>query len=222
MRDETAPGHVWVFFESGGALPRVSRSGGAASQDLIVVVAPDDPAVTCPARGVFELAYSLPEFRSLDFRLQLENSFDCGMRARPSTFRTIAQDLIDLFRTEKPVRILVCCASPTTPHGINTRGGWVLVTIVLPGKFRCAYTVVFSKGALPGTAEHSAQSQTRCHRSEPALQKVSHLVSICSSFATQWISMLRNLFSAPSSQSRPAPVPDWHQIVTKEHSSRPP
>src|SRR5271167_624005 len=100
------------------------------------------------------------------------------MRTRPSTFRAFRQDLIDLFRTEKPVRILVGCAMPTAPHGSDARGGWVLVTMVLPGQFfycrhgfRCRRSVVGDGRALCAVANQTS--------SEPVgSSHVSHVISI--------------------------------------------
>ena len=70
------------------------------------------------------------------------------MRTRPSTFCAFRQDFIDLFRSEKPVRIPANCATPMPPHRSLARGGWVLVTMVLPGKlFYCRYGFRYRRSA---------------------------------------------------------------------------
>jgi len=122
MRDETAPGHVWCFSSQVELYARL-QIRWAASQMALQYLAncsfllPDNLFIArvriCRRRGSRRSGRNvsrtrgivagvfLPEFRSLDFRLQLENSFDCGMRA-VATFRTIVQDLSTCCGREKP------------------------------------------------------------------------------------------------------------------------
>jgi len=70
--------------------------------------------------------------------------------------------------------------------------------VILPGKFRCAYTVVLAK-ARSGASEHSAQSANEIVIGAAALQKVSHS---CLSVAR----LPHNGFHAAAIYSPPPPL----------------
>lgn len=91
------------------------------SKDFVVFWTPDRALIELSFQRLLESANLSPQSCSLEARLMLQNSFDRVVRTGFATLHTFAQNSIDLFRREKPERIVARRIGPTICHRTKHR-----------------------------------------------------------------------------------------------------
>jgi hypothetical protein len=92
----------------------------ALAKELVIFSIPNSLPKTGLSRWMLEFSYAAPEFGPLQAMLMFENSLDCRVRTHPPTLCTFAQNLVHLFRREKPEGMALRCIFPTVCHSAQT------------------------------------------------------------------------------------------------------